>query len=179
MVLVLAIGDLHIPDRAADIPSKFRKLLARNLCDNATFEYLRTVSTNLHISKGDCDYESRSWPQSKVITHGPIRIGVTHGHHLVPTNGDVDTLASVARQMNVDILLTGHTHRFEAYEDQGRFYINPGSATGSYSPYEPRPVPSFVLMDIQGTKAIIYVYQLIDNEVKVDRIEYQKGASLP
>ncbi|KAJ1670151.1 Vacuolar protein sorting-associated protein 29 [Spiromyces aspiralis] len=76
--------------------------------------------------------------------------------------------------MGVDILVTGHTHRFEAYEDQGRFYINPGSITGSYSPYEPRSIPSFVLMDIQGRDVIIYVYQLIDGEVKVDRIEYHK-----
>lgn len=38
------------------------------------------------------------------------------------------------RQLNVDILITGHTHTFEAYEYQNKFYINPGSATGAYSP---------------------------------------------
>ncbi len=38
------------------------------------------------------------------------------------------------RQLDVDILVTGHTHSFEAYEYQGKFFINPGSATGSYGP---------------------------------------------
>ena len=35
--------------------------------------------------------------------------------------------------MDVDILLTGHTHRFEAIEYEGKFFVNPGSATGAYS----------------------------------------------
>lgn len=34
--------------------------------------------------------------------------------------------------MDVDILLTGHTHRFEAFEKDGRFFVNPGSATGAW-----------------------------------------------
>lgn len=35
--------------------------------------------------------------------------------------------------MDADILLSGHTHRFEAFETEGRFFINPGSATGAWS----------------------------------------------
>ena len=34
--------------------------------------------------------------------------------------------------------------------------------------------PSFVLMDIQGSAAVTYVYQLIDDEVKVEKIDYKK-----
>lgn len=34
--------------------------------------------------------------------------------------------------------------------------------------------PSFVLMDIQGSSAVTYVYQLINDEVKVEKIEYKK-----
>ena len=37
------------------------------------------------------------------------------------------------RQLDVDILVSGQTHAFEAYEYQKRFFINPGSATGAYS----------------------------------------------
>jgi vacuolar protein sorting-associated protein 29 len=36
--------------------------------------------------------------------------------------------------MDVDILLTGHTHKFEAFEHEGKFFVNPGSATGAYHP---------------------------------------------
>lgn len=36
-------------------------------------------------------------------------------------------------QMDVDVLLTGATHRFESWEDDGKFFVNPGSATGAWA----------------------------------------------
>ena len=45
-------------------------------------------------------------------------------------------LPQLQRQLDVDILLFGHTHKFEAYEHEGKFYINPGSATGAYHPMQ-------------------------------------------
>jgi vacuolar protein sorting-associated protein 29 len=38
------------------------------------------------------------------------------------------------------------------------------------------PTPSFALMDIQGPVVVTYVYQLIDGEVRVEKIEYRKDA---
>ena len=35
-------------------------------------------------------------------------------------------------------------------------------------------VPSFVLLDIQQSTMIAYIYQLVSGEVKVERIEYKK-----
>lgn len=63
---------------------------------------------------------------------GQFRIGLIHGHQIVPW-GDMASLAILRRQLNVDILISGHTHRFEALEYENKFYINPGSATGAYS----------------------------------------------
>jgi len=34
--------------------------------------------------------------------------------------------------------------------------------------------PSFVLMDVQGPKITMYVYRIIDDELKVQRIEHTK-----
>ncbi|RKP36053.1 vacuolar sorting protein vps29 [Dimargaris cristalligena] len=183
-MLVLAIGDLHIPHRGFSLPAKFRKLLVPgkiqqilctgNVCDRETYEYLRSVAAEIHVVKGDFDEPTSLWPESKIITHGNIRIGILHGHQIVP-NGDSDALAVAARQMDVDILISGHTHRFEALEFENKFFVNPGSATGAYSALTQGPaVPSFVLMDVQDTGAVTYVYQLIDGEVKVDKIEYHK-----
>lgn len=56
--------------------------------------------------------------------------------------------------MDVDVLLWGGTHRFEAYELEGKFFVNPGSATGAvgmgwgWEKDGEEPVPSFVLMDV-------------------------------
>lgn len=35
------------------------------------------------------------------------------------------------------------------------------------------PIPSFALMDIQGPVVVTYVYQLIEGEVRVEKIEYR------
>ena len=40
----------------------------------------------------------------------------------------------------------------QAYKYEDRFLINPGSATGAYSTITPDSNPSFVLMDINGSK---------------------------
>ena len=65
MVLVLIIGDLHIPHRIHDLPTKFKKLLVPgkiqqilctgNVCDKETYDYLRTISPDVHVVKGDYD----------------------------------------------------------------------------------------------------------------------------
>lgn len=111
-----------------------------------------------------------------MVTVGQFRIGLSHGHQVVPW-GDPEALALIQRQLDVDILISGHTHKFEAYEHENKFYINPGSATGAYSGaycLDTSIIPSFVLMDIQSTTVVTYVYQLIGDEVKVERIEYKK-----
>jgi vacuolar protein sorting-associated protein 29 len=103
--------------------------------------------------KGDFDVEAPQLALSKVVTHGSLRIGFTHGHTIIPP-GDADALLIAARQMDVDVLLWGGTHRFEAYELEGKFFVNPGSATGAmgmgwgWEKDGEEPVPSFVLMDV-------------------------------
>ncbi|EPQ31201.1 uncharacterized protein PFL1_01388 [Pseudozyma flocculosa PF-1] len=277
-MLVLVIGDLHIPFRSHDLPSKFKKLLVPgkiqqiictgNVCNTDYLHYLRTIAGDVHVVKGDYD-DNPHFPSSLVLHHPPLRIGVLHGHQVVPA-GDTQSLAAIARAMDADILLTGHTHRFEAFELDGRFFVNPGSATGAWHPIwpisssapasaaeagakqategegskadasagaaapatagapaaagatsssdakkgaadaadkkpdakaakakgdakaesekdkkddgpedeepkeAPGPTPSFALLDIQGAVVVTYVYQLIDGEVKVEKIEYRK-----
>ncbi|XP_065830934.1 vacuolar protein sorting-associated protein 29 [Oscarella lobularis] len=182
MVLVLVIGDLHIPHRSNSLPPKFKKLLVPgkiqhilctgNLCTKESFDYLKTLASDVHIVRGDFD-ENTSWPEQKVVTVGQFRIGLCHGHQIVPW-GDVESLGLVQRQLDVDILIYGHTHKFEAFDREGKFYINPGSATGAYNALQSSLVPSFVLMDIQSASVVTYVYQLQGDDVKVERIEFKK-----
>lgn len=78
--------------------------------------------------------------------------------------GDPDSLLIAARQMDVDVLCWGGTCRFEAYEMEGKFFINPGSATGAVSwgadveldaNGEEVSTPSFVLMDVSCLHALL------------------------
>lgn len=195
--LVLAIGDLHIPDRAAAIPAKFRKLLAPgkigqilclgNLTDKETYDFLRSVAPDLQIVKGEFDVEAPNLPLSKVVTHGSLRIGFTHGHTIIP-QGDSDSLLIAARQMDVDVLVWGGTHRFEAYELEGKLFVNPGTATGAISSgwwaEGEDPIPSFCLMDVQGSVLVLYVYQLRTDEkgaesVSVEKVTFRKELPVP
>lgn len=165
------------------MPAKFKKLLVPgkiqhilctgNLCTKESFDYLKTLASDIHVVRGDFD-ENMSYPELKVVTVGQFRIGLCHGHQVVPW-GDTESLAMIQRQLDVDILITGHTHKFQAFEHEEKFYINPGSITGAYSPLDSNVTPSFVLLDIQQSTVIAYVYQLIGEDVKVERIEYKKS----
>ncbi|RXM96571.1 Vacuolar protein sorting-associated protein 29 [Acipenser ruthenus] len=180
--LVLVLGDLHIPHRCNALPAKFKKLLVPgkiqhilctgNLCTKESYDYLKTLAGDVHIVRGDFD-ENLNYPEQKVVTVGQFKIGLIHGHQVIPW-GDLASLALLQRQLDVDILISGHTHKFEAFENENKFYINPGSATGAYSALESNIIPSFVLMDIQASTVVTYVYQLIGDDVKVERIEYKK-----
>lgn len=182
--LVLVLGDLHIPHRCNSLPAKFKKLLvpgrihhvlATGNVGKEAYDYLKTLANDIHIVRGDFDDPSLNYPEQKVVSVGQYRIGLLHGHQVVPW-GDAEALALVQRQLNVDILISGHTHKFEAYEQENKFFINPGSATGAFNALSADKVtPSFVLMDIQNSAVITYVYQLIGDEVKVERIEFKKN----
>lgn len=44
-----------------------------------------------------------------------------------------------------------------------------------YSYFCSAVIPSFVLMDIQSSTVVTYVYQLVGDDVKVERVEYKKA----
>ncbi|TPX43401.1 hypothetical protein SeLEV6574_g05087 [Synchytrium endobioticum] len=147
------------------------------MSNRETLDYLRTVASDVTCVRGDTDEYLPAPPSHKILTQGSLRIGCIHGHQILPWGGHPAALAATARQLDVDVLITGHTHKFAAFEMDGRFYINPGSATGAFTSDAVAAgpvVPSFVLMDVQGASFVLYVYKLIDNEVKVEKLDYAK-----
>jgi len=190
--LVLVLGDMHIPHRKDEIPAQFKDLLVPgkmqhvlctgNLCSKAMDDYLRTMANSVHVVRGDMDTASglAQLPEQKVVKIGEFTIGLCHGHQVVPW-GDPESLANLQRQLDVDILITGHTHKNEVYEYERKYIINPGSITGAYSAQSTAVVPSFVLMAIKGNKVVTYVYELKENElheqeVNVSKSEFTKRA---
>lgn len=141
MVLVLVIGDLHIPHRIHDLPQKFKKLLVPgkiqqiictgNVCDKETLDYLRGIAPDVNVVRGDydevcpsfsachlfsdaCYVQNPAFQMTATLVHSPIKVGVIHGHQCVPA-GDLDSLSAIARQMDVDVLISGHTHTYVTY----------------------------------------------------------------
>jgi vacuolar protein sorting-associated protein 29 len=186
MVFVLVLGDAHIPLRSHSIPPQFKRLLVPGkiqsvLCtgdcgDPIVFgSFLREIAADVTIVRGDFDTgpQGRPLPETKIVTVGEMKIGLIHGHQVVPW-ADKSALALLQRQLGTDILVHGHTHAFDAFEADGKFFINPGSVTGAYGSLSDKPVPSFVLMDVQGSRVTSYVYRLIGGSVKIEKIEYSR-----
>merc|ERR550514_1592116 len=118
--------------------------------------------------------EVTTFPEDTVVTIGQFKIGICHGHQVVPW-GDHESLGILARQLDVDILVTGHTHQNEVNEYEGKWFINPGSITGSYSALTSEVIPSFILLAIQGSKVVTYVYELRGDNVEVSKSEFSKS----
>lgn len=206
-----------------------------------TLKFLYNLSPTLDVVRGEFDdyvvlsqqlqnlsgkKTAVSLPFYKVVTVDNFRIGFTNGYQIVPKSDPLSLLA-FAREINVDILIWGGTHKVEAYTLDGKFFINPGSATGAVNfdwpekdeedvdeeeeekadeeeekqndetekaeekeeEKEPQEnevmdedlevdlassIPSFCLLDTQGSRCTLYIYTHINGEVKVDKVMYQK-----
>ena len=188
--LVLIIGDFHVPFKKPDIPPVFKELLntdkiktvlcTGNICSEEILERLKQIVPNVHVVRGDLDstITSQDLPDHIVLNIGQFRVGLIHGHQILPW-GDHDSIAAVQRRLNVDILVSGHTHKNEIFQSCGKFFVNPGSVTGAcndaMSPGV-ESVPSFMLMAVQGPSAVVYVYELIDGKASVAMSEFRKDA---
>ncbi|GMF54675.1 unnamed protein product [[Candida] boidinii] len=94
-------------------------------------EFLKSISLDFQIVKGEFDRDF-NLPLSLVFNYDKLKIGILNGFSIIPQN-DPLSLLTQARLMDVDILISGGTHKLEAYVLDGKFFINPGSATGVYS----------------------------------------------
>ena len=183
--LVLVTGDMFVPQRAQDIDPQFKSILIPNKLQHVlslgnigsreSYDWLRSFSNDFHSVKGDYDFEDI--PEKKVVTIGEFKIGMIHGHQILPWGSD-EVLAGVARELDCDILLSGNTHQSEVKVVDNKLFINPGSISGAFSNTISDPAPSFVLMVLTGTEAVIYLYVLSDRTQKfnVQKLEYIKGA---
>ena len=182
--LVLVVSDMFVPQRSQDIPPQFKKILIPNKIQHVlslgnigsreSYDWLRSLSNSFHGVKGDFDFDD--FPEKKVVTIGEFKIGMIHGHQILPW-GDLDSLSAVARELDCDILLSGNTHEVGVKILDNTLFINPCSISGAFSNGIADPTPSFVLMVLAGNDVNIYLYVLNDRTKKFDvnKILYKKG----
>lgn len=176
---LLLLGDIHIPQRSTDIPQHFKDLLipgkVQHVLCTGNFgdrqDWLKSLSTNLHLVRGD--YDEGNYPETKLISIGEWKIGLIHGHQLIPWC-DKEVLSSYQRLLNCDILVYGHTHIPLIETMDHKYFINPGSITGAYSSITSEVNPTFMVLTIQGKEASVYTYEL-DEGVVVNQTQLIKG----
>ena len=83
-------------------------------------EELRNIS-NVFAVKGNCDKdeELEDLPFSEIININNTKIYTVH---------DIKTIDIDLKREDIDIVIYGHSHKYDNYEKDGIIYINPGGA---------------------------------------------------
>ena len=188
--LVLIIGDLHTPVRSFDLPACFQELLntdkirtvlcTGNLGSSDFLDKIKSLGQSVHIVRGKADESSafEGLPDQIVTTIGKFKVGLVSSHSLVPASDQI-ALSSQLRKLEVDVLVSGGSHKSGIVDLGGRWLIDPGSATGAFNgsrAIKGEPVvPSFMLMAVQGESAVVYIYEEREGKTNVVMSEFSKG----
>lgn len=95
---------------------------------------------------GNCDY-STNVDSSKLYQVKNNNIFLTHGH-LYNVKYGYDDLIARARDLNVDIVLFGHTHIPKLFKVDDMLFINPGSLGIPPHGYK----PTYAILEIEDDK---------------------------
>lgn len=134
-MLIGAISDTHIPERAHEIPEIVFEIFkdvdlilhAGDLVSLPVKDQLEALKPTICV-RGNMDrYAGLELPERKKLEIGGIKIGLTHGE--VYPRGDSQQLHYIGLEMGVEVLITGHTHWSFIKELPDMLILNPGSPT--------------------------------------------------
>ena len=173
--LLLIMGDVHIPSRIDSIPPEVKEILDANkgkfsrvICTGdfgtiETYEYFKSLlpkskEWNFNCVKNDFQETKLSFPDTLTVKSNDYKIGIINGYQIVPW-GDLTALSALSKQMECDILVSGFTHLRGVYHFEGKWFINPGTITGAFSPLTNNPPPSFMTLFTLPDVATLYLYE--------------------
>ena len=132
-MLIGVISDTHIPYRATNIPKKVFEefkdvdliLHAGDIEELSVLDELKKIAP-VKADNGNCDYhpELNDYEVMKIEN---VKIGLTHG--TVYPKGDTQQLYYLAKELGVDVLISGHTHKSLIKQVNDVLLLNPGSPT--------------------------------------------------
>ena len=104
-----------------------------NITNSSTIlQFLTNISPQFNLVKGEFDNpvvlsqqlsllnKSSNIPLYNRFVHDNLKIGYTNGFQVIP-RGDPLALSAFARELDVDVLIWGGTHKVEAYTLDGKF----------------------------------------------------------
>lgn len=132
-MLIGLISDTHIPDRAKEIPQKVFEafnnvdliLHAGDLTSTRVIETLEEIAPVIAIQGNMDRVNGIDLPKAKIIEVEGLKIGIIHGE--VYPRADSDQLLYLAKELKVDILVSGHSHQPKIEQKEGILLLNPGS----------------------------------------------------
>ena len=160
------------------VPNKMKHIVCTGNVGFEQYNQLLSLAPNVHVVAGDYEDATTSFPETQIFQVGEFRIGVMHGHQILPY-GSKEAIERMRRKLAVDILISGFTHQNSVNLEDGFYHINPGSITGAMSAQSESIKPSFVLLAIQDDRLVCYLYELeADGEVEVSKTERTKKGVL-
>lgn len=132
-MLIGLISDTHIPDRAKILPQNvidaFKDvdliLHAGDLTSPRVIEELETIAPVMAVQGNMDRVNGIDLPQAKTLEAEGLKIGMIHGE--VYPRADTQQLVYIAKELDVDILVSGHSHQPKIEKTDGVLLINPGS----------------------------------------------------
>lgn len=169
---ILIIGDFHIPSRASDIPEPVKSFILKkkfdlvlctgDLVENRVLNMLEEFGPVKRVV-GNMDYISG--PKSVKVKIGNFNIGLFHGSGIYP-RGDPQQLYSIAKRLNIEVLIHGHTHTLSIQLFGDVLLLNPGSATGVWGGGPASLKPSFMILSVINNELTVKSYELTGQELK-------------
>ena len=160
-MLIGLISDTHIPDRARILPQNVIDafndvdliLHAGDLTSPKVIEELEELAPVIAV-QGNMDRANGILlPKAKIIEAEDLRIGLIHGE--VYPRADSDQLLYLAKELNVDILVSGHSHQPKIEQKEGILLLNPGS------PIVPRLADRTVmLLEVNGKQVDVEIIKI-------------------
>lgn len=132
-MLIGLISDTHIPDRGANLPDKVYEsfknvdmiLHAGDVTSQEVLDDLSEYAPVIAIQGNTDRIAGLELPKTETVEVNGIRIGMAHGE--VYPRGDTQQLLYLAKQLEADILVTGHSHQPKIEQAEGVLLLNPGS----------------------------------------------------
>ena len=152
-MIIGVISDTHIPERAKKIPDivfeTFKDvdliLHAGDLVSLDVLKQLEELAPTRCVLGNMDSYYDLNLPRNETITAFGHKIGLNHGE--VYPRGDTMQLKYIALELDVDVLVTGHTHWAFIKEYDDILLLNPGSPT------VPRMSdPSVMILDVNESQ---------------------------
>lgn len=129
IMLIAVVSDTHRVTKYINLAKELIKdadiliHLGDNIDDVELLE--RGFKGKVYAVAGNCDYSTK-YPKETIIEVNGRKIFFTHGD-LYGVKSSMNSIYYRARELEVDIVLFGHTHQQIIEEEKGIILMNPGS----------------------------------------------------
>lgn len=174
--MIAIISDSHIPTRAEEIPELFWEKIedaeitvhAGDYDREETFNAVETYSQQFYGVKGNCDFfEAEGLEESHTFEYKGVDLGVYHGTGITP-RAHTPTLVKIAeKDLDVQILIHGHSHQEDIHLEENKLLLNPGSSTGVGGGSSTKSHPTMMTLQIEDDEVHVKLLERVSEELRV------------